>query len=249
MPDMIQYGIAILMEIGYGEAMRFHLFQAMRFHISQRYAISSVSIHAILMEIGLRVKQLMRIFSRPYFLSKKKPTDFNLRRENQWVFIGDWVHIQLPSHRQVMEYHSECQPLRDATGKTNKKITSDAYSDDDDFVNPPPVTLPVQKLVTKVTRRANSKKVKDSLWKLNIRVENATIKSSRGELIHWTSPMLKDRELEELSTGGFGNVVISSHHTNMNLIEQEEDGTEHEEMTMLMHQKEFVYLLVVILKR
>ncbi|KAI3505670.1 hypothetical protein L1887_27832 [Cichorium endivia] len=160
---MIQYGTAILMEIGYGEAMRFHLFQAMQFHISQR------------------------------------------------------VHIQLRSHRQVMEYHSECQPLRDATGKPNKNITSDTYSDDDDFVKPPPVTLPIQKLVTKL------------FYTHVTRVENATIKSSRCELIHWTSPMLKDKELEELSTGGFGNVVISSHHTNMNLIEQEEDGTEHEE--------------------
>lgn len=337
-----------------------------------------------------------------------------------------------------MEYHSELQPLRDATEKTNKKITSDTYSDDDDFVNPPHVTLPIQKLVTKVTRRENSKKVKDSLPKLNTRfppthitetmtclnkeqrrciqsigfgsaitmklkklprrlcywvvdnydpttnsirvadqnlivtrekvheiygiplgyiqmsnprkansrnhvvkhwkaqfpksmkrirlshvldmikkdttggplfvmnflvlfvsvmigcptmgtinqgflenirgdvdikqldwcgfvvsclkssrmiwkrfdekcnyggpivflllfyihvtnVENAKIKSSRGGLIHWTSAMLKERELEELSTGGFGNVVVSSQHTNMNHIDQEEDETEHEE--------------------
>ncbi|KAI3737216.1 hypothetical protein L2E82_27212 [Cichorium intybus] len=101
MPDMIQYGIAILMEIGYGEAMRFHLFQAMRFHTSQSYAISSVSIHAILMEIGLRVKQLMRIFSRPYVLPKKKPSDFNLRRENQWVFIGDWVFDRMKSWKLI----------------------------------------------------------------------------------------------------------------------------------------------------
>ncbi|KAI3494538.1 hypothetical protein L1887_40670 [Cichorium endivia] len=41
--------------------------------------------------------------------------------------------------------------------------------------------------------------------------------------------MLKDRELEELSKGGFRYVVISSQHTNMNHTEEEEDETEHEE--------------------
>ncbi|KAI3751014.1 hypothetical protein L2E82_22004 [Cichorium intybus] len=177
------------MEIGYGEDMRFHLFQAMRFHLPQSYAILPVSIHAILMEIELRVKELIRfydfsmarqhaqgcIFSQPYFTPKNKPSDFILRRVNQWDFIGDW---------EVMEYHSELQPLRDATEKTNKKITSDTYSDDDDFVNPP------QKLVTK-------------LFYIHVtNVENAKSKSSRGGLIHWTSAMLKERELEELSTGG-----------------------------------------------
>ncbi|KAI3782292.1 hypothetical protein L2E82_12332 [Cichorium intybus] len=56
------------------------------------------------------------------------------------------------------------------------------------------------------------------------KVDNVTIKSSTAGLIHWTSAMLKDRELEELSKGGFGNVVISSSQdTNMNHIEQEHE--------------------------
>ncbi|KAI3516651.1 hypothetical protein L1887_15574 [Cichorium endivia] len=265
---MIQHGTdAILMEIGYGEDMRFHLFQAMRFHLPQSYAILPVSIHAIFMEIELRVKELIRfydfsmarqhaqgcIFSQPYFTPKNKPFDFKLRK----VFCSKGSKRSAQSSTtpttncsEVMEYHSELQPLRDATGnfldtdssfvadstrntdfcaftalllihpafeKTNKKITSDTYSDDDDFVNPPPVTLPIQKLVTK-------------LFYIHVtNVENAKIKSSRGGLIHWTSAMLKERELEELSTGGFGNVVVSSQHMNMNHIDQEEDETEHEE--------------------
>ncbi|KAI3751973.1 hypothetical protein L2E82_23068 [Cichorium intybus] len=114
----------------------------------------------------------------------------------------------------------------DSTEKTNKKITSYTYSqncpnDYDDFLNPPPVALPIQKLVAKETRMANSKKVKVSLRKLNT--------SSMAGLIHWTSAMLKDRELEELSKVVFGNVVISSQHTNMNHIEEEEDEKEHDE--------------------
>ncbi|KAI3724542.1 hypothetical protein L2E82_36323 [Cichorium intybus] len=74
-----------------------------------------------------------------------------------------------------MEYHSESQHLRDATEKTKNKITSRTrLNDDDDFVNPPPVTLPIQKLVAKETRMPNSKKVKDSLRKLNTRFPRHT---------------------------------------------------------------------------
>ncbi|KAI3699561.1 hypothetical protein L2E82_43962 [Cichorium intybus] len=402
---MIQYGTAILMEIGYGEAMRFHLFQAMRFHISQSHG-SSIS-----------TTYLKVFFSKGSYPTAQSST------------------IPTMYCSEVMEYHSECQPLRDARGKTNKKITSDTYSDDDDFVNPPPVTLPIQKLETKVppthitetmaclnneqrrciqsigfgsaitmklrklprrlcywvvdnydpttnsirvadqnllvTRKkvheiygfplgdiqmsnppkANSRNHVVKHWKAQLpksikrirlshvldmiqkdttggplfimnflvlfvsvmigcptmgtinqgflenipggvdikqldwcgfvvsclkssrmiwkrfdekcnyggpivflllfyiyvtRVESATIKSSRGELIHWTSPILNDRELEELSTGGFRNVVISSHHTNMNLIEQEEDGTEHEEDDDVAAPERDLYLLEIM---
>ncbi|CAI9277400.1 unnamed protein product [Lactuca saligna] len=42
-------------------------------------------------------------------------------------------------------------------------------------------------------------------------------------MIHWTTDMLKRRELEELSKGGFGNVTISLQHMNMNRTEQEDN--------------------------
>ncbi|KAI3690087.1 hypothetical protein L2E82_48062 [Cichorium intybus] len=185
----------------------------MRFHLYQSYAISSVSSYAILMEIRLRVKELMRFY------------DFSMARQPTQTFSSSTISTTNCS--EVMEYHSESQPLRDATAilvcfycfgdisdstrntisdssllvilvcfycfgdsgmllllcvssgdisdsteKTNKKSTSDTYSrnrpnDDDNFINPPPVTLPIQKLVTKETRMANSKIVKDSLRKLN----------------------------------------------------------------------------------
>ncbi|KAI3690821.1 hypothetical protein L2E82_49032 [Cichorium intybus] len=230
----------------------------MRFHLPQSYAILPVSIHAILMEIELRVKELIRfydfsmarqhaqgcIFSQPYFTPKNKPSDFKLRSVNQWDFIGDWG-IFIGSKRsaqssttpttncsEVMEYHSELQPLRDATArdvlllliqqetlilvllllvtdssfacffkKTNKKITSDTYSDDDDFVNPPTVTLPIQKLVIKF------KGWIDSLDISHVKREGI------GRAVY--------RRFRKCSCF-FTN-------TNMNHIDQEEDETEHEE--------------------
>lgn len=51
-------------------------------------------------------------------------------------------------------------------------------------------------------------------------VEDRPIQSSTKGLINWTSKMLKDRQLQELSKGGFGNVTISSQHIDMSHCEQ-----------------------------
>lgn len=54
-------------------------------------------------------------------------------------------------------------------------ITSDTYSrkrpsdDDDDFVNPPPVTMSIQKIVKKQTRIEKPRNLEDSLRCLNTR--------------------------------------------------------------------------------
>lgn len=59
------------------------------------------------------------------------------------------------------------------------------------------------------------------LFYLNFtKVEDGTIQSPIAGMIHWTTDMLKRRELEELSKGGFGNVTISLQHMNMNRTEQ-----------------------------
>nr|KAJ0224663.1 hypothetical protein LSAT_V11C100013050 [Lactuca sativa] len=52
---------------------------------------------------------------------------------------------------------------------------------------------------------------------------DGTIQSPTAGMIHWTTDMLKGRELEELSKGGFGNVTISLQHMNMNRTEQEDN--------------------------
>ncbi|CAI9277401.1 unnamed protein product [Lactuca saligna] len=69
-----------------------------------------------------------------------------------------------------MEYPGEAQPHTNST-----VITSDTYSrkrpsdDDDDFVNPPPVTMPIQKIVKKQTRIEKPRNVENSLRCLNTR--------------------------------------------------------------------------------
>ncbi|KAI3708808.1 hypothetical protein L2E82_38279 [Cichorium intybus] len=55
-------------------------------------------------------------------------------------------------------------------------------------------------------------------------VEDRPIQSSTKGLINWTSKMLKDRQLQELSKGGFGNVTISSQHIDMSHCEQVSKG-------------------------
>ncbi|KAI3782293.1 hypothetical protein L2E82_12333 [Cichorium intybus] len=138
------------------------------------------------------------IFSQPYFLPKKKPTDFKLRKKNQWDFIGDWVSSD------SRYFITQSQPIRDATEKTKNKITSHSYSrkcpnDDDDFVNPPPVTLPIQKLVAKETRMPNSKKVKDSLRKLNTRFPPSHITQ--------TMACLNNEQRRCIQSIGFGSAI------------------------------------------
>ncbi|KAI3740132.1 hypothetical protein L2E82_30553 [Cichorium intybus] len=51
-------------------------------------------------------------------------------------------------------------------------------------------------------------------------------------LINWTTKMLKDMQLEELSKGGFGNVTISSQHMDMSHCEQE-DGEDVDDTTSM----------------
>ncbi|KAI3763656.1 hypothetical protein L2E82_13650 [Cichorium intybus] len=99
---------------------------------------------------------------------------------------------------------SQSQPIRDATEKTKNKITSHSYSrkrpnDDDDFVNPPPVTLPIQKLVAKETRMPNSKKVKDSLRKLNTRFPPSHITQ--------TMACLNNEQRRCIQSIGFGSAI------------------------------------------
>ncbi|CAH1432827.1 unnamed protein product [Lactuca virosa] len=184
-----------------------------------------------------------------------------------------------------MEYPGEAQPHTDSM-----VITSDTYSrkcpsdDDDDFVNPPPVTMPIQKIVKKQTSIEKPRNMEDSLRCLNTRfppehitktmallnedqqsigfgsalnmqleklpcricywvvdnynptsnsihlfylnftkVEDDTMQSPTAGMIHWTTDMLKRRELKELSKGGFGNVTISLQHMNMNHTKQDDN--------------------------
>ncbi|KAI3496960.1 hypothetical protein L1887_39338 [Cichorium endivia] len=63
-------------------------------------------------------------------------------------------------------------------------------------------------------------------------VEDRPIQSSTKGLINWTSKMLKDRQLQELSKGGFGNVTISSQHIDMSHCEQE-DGEDVDDTTSM----------------
>ncbi|CAH1413036.1 unnamed protein product [Lactuca virosa] len=53
------------------------------------------------------------------------------------------------------------------------------------------------------------------------KVEDATIQSPTVGMMYWTTDMLDKRELEELSKGGFGNVIISSQHMSMNHTKQD----------------------------
>ncbi|KAI3779370.1 hypothetical protein L2E82_09086 [Cichorium intybus] len=63
-------------------------------------------------------------------------------------------------------------------------------------------------------------------------VEDRPIQSSTVGLINWTSKMLKDRQFQELSKGGFGNVTISSQHIDMSHCEQE-DGEDVDDTTSM----------------
>ncbi|CAI9271507.1 unnamed protein product [Lactuca saligna] len=54
------------------------------------------------------------------------------------------------------------------------------------------------------------------------KVEDATFQSPTTGMMYWTTDMLDKRELEELSKGGFGNVIISSQHMSMNHTKQED---------------------------
>ncbi|KAI3753280.1 hypothetical protein L2E82_25329 [Cichorium intybus] len=63
-------------------------------------------------------------------------------------------------------------------------------------------------------------------------VEDRPIQNSTVGLINWTSKMLKDRQLQELSKGGFGNVTISSQHMDMSHCERE-DGEDVDDTTSM----------------
>lgn len=52
------------------------------------------------------------------------------------------------------------------------------------------------------------------------KVEDATFQSPTTGMMYWTTDMLDKRDLEELSKGGFGNVIISSQHMSMNHTKQ-----------------------------
>ncbi|CAI9278918.1 unnamed protein product [Lactuca saligna] len=54
------------------------------------------------------------------------------------------------------------------------------------------------------------------------KVEDATIQSPTTGMMYWTTDMLDKRELEELSKGGFGSVIIPSQHISKNHTKQED---------------------------
>nr|KAJ0207016.1 hypothetical protein LSAT_V11C500264850 [Lactuca sativa] len=60
------------------------------------------------------------------------------------------------------------------------------------------------------------------------KVEDATFQSPTTGMMYWTTDMLDKRDLEELSKGGFGNVIISSQHMSMNHTKQVQETSQSE---------------------
>nr|KAJ0204765.1 hypothetical protein LSAT_V11C500264840 [Lactuca sativa] len=88
--------------------------------------------------------------------------------------------------------------------QSRTKFTLDFYSrkppnDDDDFVNPQPVTIPIQKIVKKQTRMANPGKVEDSLRYLNTRFP--------PEHITKTMALLNNDQRKCVESIGFGSAL------------------------------------------
>ncbi|CAH1453883.1 unnamed protein product [Lactuca virosa] len=128
------------------------------------------------------------------YLSVSEPHPDSLRKQSE--------HTTVINNKDI-SINNDMESNLSKSKQSRTKFTSDFYSrkrpndDDDDFVNPPPVTIPIQKIVKKQTRMANPGKVEDSLRYLNTRFP--------PEHITKTMALLNNDQRKCVESIGFGS--------------------------------------------